>query len=301
MAHEKFVVSPFQRTMYARWHEEAARARGDAPSRRTLDDIVDIVKVEYHDYNGGDYVRSYVGRFITKAVRGDVTEYVAHVVNRMNGTYERRTVRTDAPGTLLCNGPLKIADLMGDFAAVTELYRICEILDARTASHFMHAFGTRLIANALGKPQGEGYPEFTRGMAQTLLARYREAPAATESGPALNVRTGGWYATARTIGHCDVRRDIDPDTVVFTIGKAGRLSENRGRYYDETESYEVLCANLGFGPAVPRRFYLCGSIWLSAGEKLIPLTDDDIAELRRHANWVFPDTSAVLRDLVAAK
>ena len=189
-------------------------------------------------------------------------------------------------GSEVGTGDIPLTELMQPDRApeVLALYRICELLDAQD-----DPFARGFIAEAMAHPEGLGFPKFTRGFGQHLLQRYRETAPAAADGPT-KVVAGTWYAH----GHRPFVPYGKSADLEFWIGKA--VAWGDGLWADDV--VEVAYENEGFGRAVPSYRYYVGRIHLAKGDRIFPLTAEEVAEAWRFAPKPFGSASSVLHDSV---
>lgn len=184
--------------------------------------------------------------------------------------------------------------LPDSYAKLLALYRICELLDADDAIGCRGLYRS-FIAEALSRPEGFGFPKFTREAGQRLLGLYRDCPPVGKTGLAEGVERDAWYVR----GFRDKNDPCDAN-LYFYVGQADVLSWKRERPIWRDDATRVTFENGGHGRATPFHEHYLGDIWLYEDDRFFRIPDDFAPEILRHVLRPPRDASEIMSASLAS-
>lgn len=215
------------------------------------------------------------------------------MLDRLYGTMEWRFAYRSWGGTQVGGGRDRLVQLIhtDDQPKLLALYRLCELLDA-DAEKGGHGLYSAWIAGAVFRPEGYGFPKFTRAEGRELIDHHRIAAKAARKGPPEKVRREAWYAQ----GWRDKNRPLD-ETLYFWIGRAETHPVD-GKPFWLDDAVKVACEHDGYGRVVPTYEYYIGGIWLSEGDSFFHVPAGLETDILKHVVRPPSDTSSVLNELL---
>jgi len=215
-------------------------------------------------------------------------------LDRLYGTMEWRFAYRSWGSTQVGGGRDPIVELMHTDGQpkLLALYRLCELLDADDDKGSRGLYRA-WIAEALHRPEGFGFPKFTRAEGRELIDRHRHHPAdAAGKGPPKHVFREAWYAQ----GWRDKNRPLD-ETLYFWVGRV-ETHPTDGKPFWLDDAVKVACEHDGYGCVVPAYEYYIGGIWLNEDDSFFRVPAGLEAEILKHVVRPPSDTSLLMSELL---